>query len=59
MKYLLDRLTEPSTWRGLVALLTVFGAKLQPEAADSIVTAGASVYAAIQILRKERNGKNP
>lgn len=59
MKYLIDRLLEPSTWRGIVALLTVFSAKVKPEAAESIVTAGASVYAAIQILRKEGNGKNP
>ncbi len=50
---------EPSTWRGIVALLTVFSAKVKPEAAESIVTAGASVYAAIQIFRKEGNGKNP
>lgn len=45
---------EPSTWRGILALLTVFGVKANPEASDSIVTAGASIYAAIQILRKER-----
>ena len=45
---------EPSTWRGLIALATVFGAKANPEAAESIMTAGASVYAAVQILRKER-----
>lgn len=55
MMYLLARLMEPSTWRGLVSLATVFGCNLLPEQADAIVTAGVSIYSAINIFRKESN----
>lgn len=54
MQYILARLLEPSTWRGLVALLTVFGVRLAPDQADAILTAGVSIYAAINVFRKEK-----
>jgi hypothetical protein len=54
MKYIFDRLFEPSTWRGLVSLATLLGIKIAPDHADAVFTAGASVYSAINILRKER-----
>jgi len=53
MKYILARLLEPSTWRGIIALLTVFGVRIAPDQADAILAAGASVYSAINIFRKE------
>lgn len=53
MKYLIDRLSEPSTWRGIISLLTLAGIKFAPEQAESVVTAGISVYSAINIFRKE------
>jgi hypothetical protein len=54
MKYILARLMEPSTWRGLISLATVLGLRLNPDQAEAILTAGVSVYSAINILRKER-----
>jgi hypothetical protein len=54
MKYILNRLFEPSTWRGLVSLATLFGLKLAPDQSDAILTAGVSVYSAINIFRKEK-----
>jgi hypothetical protein len=45
--YLLDRLREPSTWRGMVALLTAFGLVLSPEQAAAIVAAGLAAAGAI------------
>jgi hypothetical protein len=54
MKYILNRLFEPSTWRGLVSLATIFGVKIAPDQADAILTAGVSIYSAINIFRKEK-----
>jgi hypothetical protein len=54
MKYIIARIFEPSTWRGVVALLTVFGVRLAPDQAEAILTAGVSVYAAINVFRKEK-----
>jgi hypothetical protein len=54
MKYIFDRLFEPSTWRGLVSLATLLGLKIAPDQAEAVLTAGVSVYSAINILRKER-----
>lgn len=54
MRYILDRLKEPSTWRGLISLVAIFGIKIAPEQAETIMTAGVSIYSAINILRKEQ-----
>jgi hypothetical protein len=43
MKWLLARLKEPSTWRGLVWILTVCGVLLTPEQTEAIVLAGMAL----------------
>lgn len=53
MNWFIDRLTEPSTWRGLVGLLTSAGIVLSPELAGQIIAAGLAVMGLINILRKE------
>jgi hypothetical protein len=40
MNYLLSRLKEPSTWRGLVILATSCGLTLSPEQSDAILAVG-------------------
>jgi hypothetical protein len=54
MKYIIARLFEPSTWRGLVSLATLFGLKITPDQADAVLTAGVSIYSAINIFRREK-----
>jgi hypothetical protein len=54
MKYIAARLLEPSTWRGIISLLTIFGVKLAPDQSEAILTAGVSLYSAVNILRKEK-----
>jgi hypothetical protein len=54
MKYILARIFEPSTWRGLVSLATLFGLKIAPDQADAVLTAGVSLYSAINIFRREK-----
>jgi hypothetical protein len=42
-QFILNRLKEPSTWRGLVALATAFGAKLSPDQAEAIIIVGIGI----------------
>jgi hypothetical protein len=55
IQYILDRLSETSTWRGLLALLTGLGVKLRPDLAEAIVSAGLSAMGIVNIFRKEKN----
>lgn len=48
-----ERLKEPSTMRGLVALAAILGANISPEHIQAILTTAGLIYSAIQILRKE------
>jgi hypothetical protein len=54
MNWLLDRLKEQSTWRGIVLLVTAFGVKLDPERGEAIIALGLAVVGLINVLRKER-----
>ena len=55
MKYLLDRLSEPSTWRGAVSFATALGVKLRPDLMEAIISSGLAVMGLINMLRKEKN----
>jgi hypothetical protein len=59
MKYLLERLNEPSTWRGLFALLTAVGLKLHPEMQEAILTTGLALIGMINVVRKESDATKP
>lgn len=51
MKYLIDRLKEPSTWRGLIMVATgVLGANWGPESQDTIVYVGVSLAGVVGAL---------
>lgn len=53
MKQVLDRLKEPTTWRGIVAVLGVFGVALEPELQNHIIAVGVGIIGIIEILRRE------
>ncbi|OWY40059.1 hypothetical protein CEK28_04810 [Xenophilus sp. AP218F] len=42
-RYLLARLREPSTWRGVVLVATACGLMLSPQQQEAIVTAGLAL----------------
>lgn len=46
-KYLYERLKEPSTWRGVIMLVTAIGIPLAPAQAESIVSIGLASVGAI------------
>ena len=52
--YLLDRLSENSTWRGLILVATALGVRMEPELQNQIVATGLSLVGVINVLRKEK-----
>ena len=52
--YILDRLSENSTWRGLILCGTAVGLKLEPELQNQIVAAGLGLVGLINVLRKDQ-----
>jgi hypothetical protein len=54
MDYLLERLKEPSTWRGLAVLATAAGVTFSPEQMEAIVPVGLAVAGVIGVLAPER-----
>lgn len=47
MKYLLERLKEASTWRGIVLVATAFGAHWSPESQAAIISVGVGAAGVI------------
>jgi hypothetical protein len=54
ISYILDRLSESSTWRGLILVSVALGARLDPEMQGQIIATGLSLVGLINIVRKEK-----
>jgi hypothetical protein len=52
MKYILDRLQEASTWRGIIMLLTSLGVGIAPELITPIITAGTGLAGLVGVVTK-------
>lgn len=50
---ILARLKEPSTWRGIIIILGIFGVNFSPEKSEAIVAAGVALLGLIEVFRKE------
>ncbi len=50
MAYLLARLKEASTWRGIALLLTAFGVHVAPEVQEAVISVGIAVAGAVGVL---------
>lgn len=50
--YILDRVREPSTWRGAILFLTALGVPIAPALAEHIVTVGLGVAGIIGMVTK-------
>lgn len=53
MNWILDRLKESSTWRGIVWLLTVAGIALEPEQKEAIITAGIAIAGLLGVFTRD------
>lgn len=51
--YIIDRLKEASTWRGIIGLLTAAGVTISPEMIEQIVAAGLAVMGIIGMVFKD------
>lgn len=52
--YLLSRAKEPSTWRGLILILTAVGVPIAPALAESIVAVGLAVAGLIGVATPDK-----
>ena len=50
MAYLLARLKEASTWRGIALLLTALGVQVAPEVQEAVISVGIAVAGAVGVL---------
>ena len=58
MKYLIERLKEPSTWRRLIMIATgLAGAKWGPESQETIVYVGVSLAGIVGAILPDRWNK--
>lgn len=48
--YMVERLNEPSTFRGLLLLATALGAKMTPEVSNMIIENGLLIAGAVAIF---------
>ena len=55
--YLLSRLREASTWRGIIMLVTAAGIPIAPALADLIITFGLSLTGIVGVLVPDQIGK--
>lgn len=51
-QYILDRMREPSTWRGALLFLTAMGVPVAPELANHIVTVGLALAGIVGMTTK-------
>ncbi len=49
------RLNQPSTWRGLIGILTGFGVAISPALAEQIIALAVSAIGIVEVVRNEKN----
>jgi len=49
---ILDKLAEPGTWRGIIALAGLLGISLAPDMWEAITAVGISIISFINIIKK-------
>ena len=54
MNYILERLGEASTWRGIFAALTGVGIAISPDQAASFTALGLAVIGVIGVITKDK-----
>ena len=54
MTYILDRAKEPSTWRGIILMLTAAGVPIAPELSEAIISIGLALAGLLGILTADK-----
>lgn len=58
MNWIKNRLSEKSTWRGIVAVLSAIGVSISPSQTKAIITAGVTLVGIIEALFIEPTSKH-
>jgi hypothetical protein len=56
--YLVSRMSEPSTWRGIIMLLTAAGVQIQPQMIEVIVSCGMALAGLIGVVTADKKPDN-
>lgn len=57
--YVVARLKEPTTWRGIIALLTAAGIHIAPQWQEAILTTGLGIIGAIGVTAPDPPKPSP
>lgn len=52
--YIIERAKEPSTWRGVVLLLTALGVPMAPAMTEAIVSAGLAIAGLLGVITADK-----
>lgn len=52
--YILERAKEPSTWRGIILVLTAVGVPVAPALSDAIITFGLGLAGLVGVVTKDK-----
>jgi hypothetical protein len=52
--YIVNQLTQPSTWRGIILIATSAGCVISPEVADAIVAFGIGLAGAVGVFTSDK-----
>ncbi|MDI1231350.1 MAG: hypothetical protein PSU93_09395 [Methylobacter sp.] len=53
-KFFINRLKEPSSWRGLILIATAFGMDLNPEQAYAIASFGIAMAGGVGVVTADK-----
>jgi len=53
--FIVNRLDERSTWRAIIAVVTVFGVSLDPNQMEKIISAGVMIGGLLEMMFPENN----
>lgn len=57
-RYIMARMQESSTWRGMVLFLSAIGINLEPDQSESIIMIAVGTAGIIGIITGDGNGEN-
>ena len=53
-EYIRDRLQEPSTWRGIILLLTAVGVPIAPAMGEAIICVGLALAGGVGVVTPDK-----
>ncbi|MCT4575064.1 MAG: hypothetical protein N4A43_02285 [Alphaproteobacteria bacterium] len=57
MDKIMKQLKQPSTWRGLIVILTSLGISISPELTEHLVALAVAGFGAVEVIRNENKKK--